>query len=64
MTQSINKEQILSFIKAFLSNRNIDALGHNAALICTQVDLVAVLWKEETITKQLSIDNANLASPI
>ena len=64
MAQSIKKEQILSFMKAFLSNRNIDALEHNAALIYIQVDLMAVLWKEEQITKQLSIDNANLASPI
>ena len=62
--KSIKKEQVLSFIKAFLSDRDIDALEHNAALICMQVDLMAVLWKEETITKQLSIGNANLASPV
>ena len=55
MAQSIKKEQILSFTKAFLTNRNIDAIEHNAAFICIQVDLMAVLWEEETITKQLSI---------
>ena len=63
MENSIKKEQILSFINAFLTCRNIDSKEHNAAFICIQVDLMAGLWKEETITKQLSIDNANLASP-
>ena len=64
MAQSIEKGQIFSFMKAFLTNINIDAIEHNAAFICIQVDLMAVLWKEETITKQLSIGNANLASPV
>ena len=58
------KGQFLSLIKAFLINRNIDATEHTAAFISIQVDLMAVLWKEETITKQLSIGNANLASPV
>ena len=51
-------------MKALLTNRNIDAIEHNAAFICIQVDLMAVLWKEETVTRQLSISNANLASPV
>ena len=51
MAQSIKKERILSFMKAFLTKRNIDAIEHNAAFICIQVDLMAVLWKEETIAK-------------
>ena len=64
MVISVQKGQILSFTKAFLTNRNIDAIEHNAAFICIQVDLMAVLWKEETVTRQLSISNANLASPV
>ena len=64
MAQSIRKEQILSFMKAFWTNRNINDIEHNAAFICIQVDLMAVLWKEEKVTKQLSIGNANLASPV
>ena len=58
------KEHFLSFVKAVWTNRNIDATEHNAAFIHIQVDWMAVLWKEETDTKQLSIGNANLASPI
>ena len=64
MAQSIKKGQFLSFMKAFLINRNIDAIEHNAAFISIQVDLMAVLWKEEKVTKQLSIGNDNLASPV
>ena len=64
MAQSTKKEQILSCMKAFLINRKIDVIEHNAAFICIQVDLMAVLWKEEKVTKQLSIGNANLASPV
>ena len=55
MVQSIKKEHFLSFVKAVWTNRNIDATGHNAAFIYIQVDWMAVLWKEETYTKQLSI---------
>ena len=58
------KEHFLSFVKAVWTNRNIDATEHNAAFIYIQVDWMAVLWKDETDTKQLSIGNANLASPI
>ena len=55
MAQSTKKEQILSCMKAFLINRKIDVIEHNAAFVCIQVDLMAVLWKEETVRKQLSI---------
>ena len=64
MAQSIKKEQILSFMKAFLTNTNIDTIEHNAALIWIQVDFMAVLRKEETIIKQFSIGNANMAPPV
>ena len=64
MAQSIKKGQFLSFMKAFLINRNVDAIEHNAAFISIQVELRAVVWNEETITKQLSIGNASLASPV
>ena len=60
MAQSIKKEQILSF----MTNTNIDFIEHNAAFIYIQVDFLAVLWKEETIIKQLSIGNANMAPPV
>ena len=64
MAQSIKKEQFLSFTKAFLTNRNIDAIEHNAAFIYIQVDLMAVLWKGGKVIKQLSIGHVNLASPL
>ena len=51
MAQSIKKEQILSFMKVFLFDINIDTIEHTAAFICIQVNLMAVLWKEETVTK-------------
>ena len=61
MAQSIKKEHFLSFVKAVWT---INATEHDAAFIYIQVDWMAVLWKDETDTKQLSIGNANLASPI
>ena len=64
MVQSIKKEHFLSFVKAVWTIRNINATEHDAAFIYIQVDWMAVLWKDETDTKQLSIGNANLASPI